>query len=51
MLNIIIINNAMCYTMLCMLEWMQKEMHRIRTPRTQGLRGSVLMAYIHGGIP
>ena len=44
-------NNAMCYTMLCMLEWMRKMKHRIGTLRTQGLRGSALMAYIHGGIP
>ena len=41
-LNIIIISNAMCYTMLCMLEWMRKGKHRIGTPRTQGLRGSAL---------
>ena len=50
-LNIIIISNVMCYIMLCMLEWMRKGKYRIRTPRTQGLRGSALMAYIHGGIP
>ena len=39
------------YTMLCMLEWMWKGKHRIGTSRTQGLRGSALMAYIHEGIP
>ena len=49
MLNIII-SNAMCYTMLCMLEWMWKGKYRIGTPRTQGLHGSALTAYIHGGI-
>ena len=47
----IIINNMMCYIMLCMLEWMRKEKHRIGTLRTQGLRGSALTAYIHRGIP
>ena len=26
-----IISNVMCYTMLCMLKWMQKEKHRIGT--------------------
>ena len=46
-----IISNTMCYTMLCMLEWMRKGKHRIGTPRTQGLRGSALTAYINGGIP
>ena len=46
-----IINNRMCYTMLCMLELMRKEKHRIGTLRTRGLRGSALSAYIHGGIP
>ena len=46
-----IISNAMCYTMLYMLEWMWKEKHRIGIPRTQELRGSALMGYIHGGIP
>ena len=46
-----IISNAMCYTMLCMLEWTRKGKHRIGTPRTRDLRGSALMAYIHGGIP
>ena len=47
MLNIIIIiNNVMCYTMLCMLEWMREGKHRIRTLRTQELRGSALTAYI-----
>ena len=51
LLNIIIISNAMCYTMLCMLERMRKGKHRIGTPRTQGLRGSALTAYIHEGIP
>ena len=51
MLNVIIISNAMCYTMLYMLEWMWKEKHRIGIPRTQELRGSVLSAYIHGEIP
>ena len=48
MLNILV---AMCYTMLYMLEWMWKGKHRIRTSRTQGLRGLALLAYIHGGIP
>ena len=47
MLNNIIISNAMCYTMLCMLEWMRKINHRIGTPRIRGLRGSALTAYIH----
>ena len=28
----IIISNAICYTMLCMLEWMQNKKHRIGTP-------------------
>ena len=51
MLNINIISNVMCYTMLCMLEWMRKGKHRIGTLRTQELRGSALTAYIHGGIP
>ena len=51
MLNINIISNAMCYTMLCMLEWMRKGKHRIGIPRTQRLRGSDLMAYVDGGIP
>ena len=46
-----IISNVMCYTMLYMLEWIRKGKHRIGTPRTQGLRGSALSAYIHGGIP
>ena len=45
------ISNGMCYTMLCMLEWMRKEKHRIGTLWTRGLRGSALTAYIHGGIP
>ena len=48
MLNI---SNAMCYTMLCMLEWMRKGEHRIGILRTRGLRGSALTAYIHGEIP
>ena len=48
---IIIISNTMCYTMLCMLKWMRKEKYRIGTLRTRGLRGSALLAYIHGGIP
>ena len=47
----IIISNAMCYAMLSMLEWMRKGKYRIGTPRIQGLRGSALTAYIHGGIP
>ena len=51
MLNIIIISNAMCYTMLCMLEWMRKGKYRVGTLRTQELRGSAFTAYIHGGIP
>ena len=51
LLNIIIISNVICYTMLCMLEWIRKGKHRIGTPRTRGLRGSTLTAYIHGGIP
>ena len=46
----IIISNAMCYTMLSMLEWMRKGKYRIGTPRIQGLRGSALTAYIHGEI-
>ena len=45
------ISNAMCYIMLCMLEWMRKMKHRIGTLRTRELRGSTLTAYIHGGIP
>ena len=49
MLNTIIISNAMRYTMLCMLEWMRKEKHRIGTLITWGLHGSALSAYIHGG--
>ena len=44
-------SNAMCYTMLCILEWMRNRKHRIGTPWTRGLRGSALTAYIHGGIP
>ena len=48
MLNI---SNGMCYIMLYMLEWIWKEKYRIGTPRTQGLRGYALMAYIYGGIP
>ena len=44
------ISNAMCYTMLYMLEWMQKGKYKIRILRTQGLRGSALSAYIHRGI-
>ena len=62
MLNVIIISNVMCYTILCMLEWMQKGKYRIEglhlyyvrgsiTPRIQGLRDSALMAYIHREIP
>ena len=53
LLNILlsIITNEMRYTMLCMLEWMRKRKHRIGTPRTRGLRGSALTAYIDGGIP
>ena len=47
MLNIIIISNAMCYAMLCMLEWMQKGKYRIGILRTQMLRGSALIAYIY----
>ena len=50
MLNINIISNAMCYTMLCMLEWMRKEKYRIGTLRTRGLHGSDLSAYIYEGI-
>ena len=41
----------MCYTMLCMLEWMRKRKYRRGILRTRGLRGSALTAYIHGGIP
>ena len=48
--NIIIISNAMCCTMLCMLEWRRKRKYRIKTLRTQGLRGSALTAYIYRGI-
>ena len=51
LLNIITIINAICYTMLCILEWMRKGKHKIGTPRTQELRGSALKAYIHEGIP
>ena len=48
MLNIInIISNGMCYIMLCMLECMWKGKHKKGTPRTRGLRGSALSAYIH----
>ena len=46
-----IISNAMCYTMLYMLEWMRKGKHKIGTSRTQELCGPALLAYIHGGIP
>ena len=46
-----IISNAMCYTMLYMLEWMWKGKYRIETSRTRGLRSSVLSAYLHRGIP
>ena len=41
----------MCYTMLYMLEWMRNEKYKIGTLKIQGLRGSALSAYIHGGIP
>ena len=51
LLNIIIISNAMCYTILCMLEWMRKGKYRVGTLRTQELRGLALTAYIHEGIP
>ena len=34
-----------------MLQWMRKGKHRIGTPRTRGLRGLDLLAYIHGRIP
>ena len=47
----IIISNAMCYIILCMLEWMRKGKHRIGTLRTWRLRDLALTAYIHGGIP
>ena len=40
----------MCYSILYMLEWMWKRKYRIKIPRTQGLRGSILSAYIHGGV-
>ena len=40
----------MCFTMLYMLEWMQKKKHKIGTSWTRGLRGSAMSAYIHGGI-
>ena len=46
-----IISNAMCYTMLYMLEWMWKGKHRIGISRTRELRSSVLSAYLHRGIP
>ena len=49
--SVLNISNGMCYTMLCMLEWMRKRKHRIGTLWTRGLRGSALTAYIHGGIP
>ena len=51
MLNIsITISNGMCFTMLYMLEWMQKKKHKIGTSWTRELRGSALSAYIQGGI-
>ena len=50
LLNINIISNAMCYTMLIMLEWMRKGKHRVGILRIRGLRGSALTVYIHGGI-
>ena len=37
----------MCYTMLYMLELMRKRKYRIGIPRTWGLYGSTLLAYIH----
>ena len=40
----------MCFTMLYMLEWMQKKKHKIGTSWTRELRGSALSAYIQGGI-
>ena len=46
-----IISNAMRYTMLYMLEWMQKGKYKIGILRTQGLHGSTLSTYIHEGIP
>ena len=49
--NVKYISNAMCYTMLYMLEWMRKEKHRIGTSKTWGLHDLALTAYIHGEIP
>ena len=43
MLNISI---EMCYTMLCMLEWMRKRKYRRGILRTRGLRGSALTARV-----
>ena len=43
-------SNAMCYTILYMLEWMRKGKHKIGTMRTQELRNLALSAYIHGEI-
>ena len=45
------ISDAICYTMLYLLEWMQKEKYNISTPRTRGLHGSTLLTYAYGGIP
>ena len=45
-----IISNAMCYTMLYILEWIRKRKYRIGTPRTRGLHDLALLAYIHGRI-
>ena len=44
------ISDAICYTMLYMLEWMQKEKYKIGTPRTRELHGSTLLTYAHEGI-
>ena len=41
----------MCYTMLYMLEMMQKGKYRIETSRTRELCGLALSAYVYGGIP
>ena len=44
-----IISNAMCYTILYMLEWMRKGKYKIGTLRTRELCGSALLAYIYRG--
>ena len=45
------ISDVICYTMLYILEWMQKEKYSIRTPRTRELHGSTILTYAYGEIP